>query len=99
MAYDPTTHARSSDPATSHASAAAATSFVGTHCDRIIAALTTHGPMTKDEIASRAGLSPVQVDRRLPDLMADGRASPTGDIGQSFSGRPERVWASTETTQ
>lgn len=85
-------HARRTDPETSVAAARAAVVFTGTHCERIHAALTALGPMTKDEIARRTGLTSVQVDRRLPDLEEAGKAEPTGDVRNSDSGRPERVW-------
>lgn len=89
------THARSDDPATSHAAAASAAEFSGTHCARILSALCKYGPMTKDQIARRTGLTPVQVDRRLPDLYdeAKGKIYPTGETRNSDAGRPERVWA------
>lgn len=87
-----TRHARRTDPGTSFAAARAAITFTGTHCERIHAALRALGPMTKDEIARRTGLTAVQVDRRLPDLHDDGKAEPTGDVRNSDSGRPERVW-------
>jgi predicted ArsR family transcriptional regulator len=86
------THARKTDPEVSFEAAARAVEFSGAHCDRILACLETFGPQTKDEIADKTGLSPVQVDRRLPDLRKAGKAVPTGDVRQSHSGRPERVW-------
>lgn len=87
------THARKTDPDVSYEAAARAVEFAGAHCDRILACLRVHGPLTKDEIADRTGLSPVQVDRRLPDLRKRGQAAPTGDVRQSHSGRAERVWS------
>lgn len=97
--YDAHSHARADDPATSHTAAEMAVQFVGKHCDRIWSALLVHGPMTKDEIAERTGLSPVQVDRRLPDLRAQRKAEPNGQVRQSKSGRPERVWVAITTTK
>lgn len=91
--FDPSTHARTSDPFTSHAAAESLQEFAGGHCDRILACLERHGPQTKDEIAERTGLNAVQVDRRLPDLKKAGKAYPTGDCRPSRSARPERVWA------
>jgi predicted ArsR family transcriptional regulator len=90
--FDPHSHARADDPATSHAAAESAALFVGKHCDRILACLRRCGALTKDEIADRTGLTPVQVDRRLPDLQERGEAEPTGDVRQSRAGRAERVW-------
>lgn len=86
------THARSTDPITSHLAALQATQFAGTHCDRILACLKAHGPMTVDEIAERAGLMPQQVNKRLPDLQKNGKALPSGLVGVSASGRLERIW-------
>ena len=97
--FDPHSHARADDPATSHTAAEMAVQFVGKHCERIFAALLVHGPMTKDEIADVTGLSPVQVDRRLPDLRAKHRAAPNGQVRQSHSGRPERVWEAITSTK
>jgi len=90
--FDPHSHARADDPATSHTAAEMAAPFVGTHCERVLACLKLHGPQTKDEIAARIGLTPVQVDRRLPDLEERGQAEPTGDTRLSRAGRPERIW-------
>lgn len=84
--------ARNTDPAASHAAANQVHEFVGKHADRIYTALAKHGPMTKDEIASRTGLTPVQVDRRLPEMQRDGDVEPTGEHRRSRSGREERVW-------
>lgn len=86
------THARSADPVTSWSAAQRAPEFAGNHCERILACLRHYGPQSKDEIAARTGLSGVQVDRRLPDLRAQGRALPTECVATSRSGRDERVW-------
>lgn len=84
--------ARTSDPGVSHAAAASVDRFVGTHYDRIYTALDKFGAQTKDEIATRTGLTPVQVDRRLPEMQRDGDVEPTGEHRASKSGRDERVW-------
>lgn len=86
------THARKTDPHTSHEAAARIHEFAGAHCDRILECLQRFGPLNKDQIADHTGLSSVQVDRRLPDLRKKGLANPTGDVRPSHSGRPERVW-------
>lgn len=57
--------ARRSDPATSHAAAARAANFAASHEGKILAALE-QGPATFKEIASRTGLDPHAVARRLP---------------------------------
>lgn len=91
--FDAHSHARATDPETSHIAAEMAAPFVGSHCDRILACLKLHGPLTKDEIATRTGLTSVQVDRRLPDLQSAGKAEPTGGTRPSHAGRPERIWS------
>lgn len=91
----PETHARTTDPWTSHAAAAARHTFATGHAAKVLACLQLFGPQTKDEIAGKTGLTSVQVDRRLPDLKTKGLAHPTGETRQSLSGRPERVWAAT----
>lgn len=90
--YSARAHARADDPATSYVAACRAEHFASSHAGRIHTALLMHGPMTKDEIADRTGLSPVQVDRRLPDLKRAGKAMPEGSMRQSKAGVPERVW-------
>jgi len=90
----PEKHARATDPATSHAAAARINEFAGSHCVRILACLRKYGPMSKDEIAARTGLTGVQVDRRLPDLEWTGDAMPTPFTSKSLSGRDERLWVS-----
>jgi predicted ArsR family transcriptional regulator len=92
--FEPRTHARATDPETSHAAATSVAEFAGSHCDRIIACLKLYGPLTKDEIATRTGLTSVQVDRRLPDLERQGLAEPTGGTRPSHAGRAERIWRS-----
>ena len=67
--------ARNSDPYTSHDAAQVAVVFRGGHCQRIFDALELHGPSTAHELEARTGLTVVQIDRRLPDLMAGGRAT------------------------
>lgn len=90
--FDPHTHARATDPETSHGAAQRVAEFAGTHCERIIKCLPMYGPQTNDEIATRTGLTPVQVDRRLPDLEDRGEAEPTGETRLSRAGRSERIW-------
>lgn len=84
--------ARATDPGVSHAAAARVDEFVGAHVDRIYSCLEKHGPQTKDQIAARTGLTPVQVDRRLPEMERDGDVRTTGEVRKSASGRDERVW-------
>lgn len=93
LAIEPRTHARRTDPITSHMAAEQLSQFAGSHCDLILAALKQHGPMIADEIAEVTGLLPHQVLKRLPDLKDKELAIPRGDERLSMAGRFERVWA------
>ena len=84
--------ARNSDPLTSHLAAAALTTAAD-HYTAIHDALTLYGPAGKDRIAALAGLDPVQVSRRLPEMRKLGLVGLTGETVQSNSGRAEREWA------
>lgn len=64
--------ARRSDPATSKDAARAATSVAQAHFDRILAVLDVG--RTIYEIGALAGLSHVQVARRMPELETLGKA-------------------------
>jgi predicted transcriptional regulator len=83
--------ARNSDPSTSHAAAAQLTTAAD-HYTAIHEALTLYGPAGKDRIAALAGLDPVQVSRRLPEMRKLGLVGLTGETVQSRSGRQEREW-------
>ena len=96
MDFNPIPLARNTDPYTSHDAANVAVIFRGTHCQRIFNALEANGPSTAHEIATRTGLTVVQIDRRLPDLMEEGRANvllyPNGtDVVRGGA----RVWQAT----
>lgn len=99
LSFEQRTHARRSDPGTSHESAARLKEFANGHCATILSALREHGAQTIDEIAKRTNLTSVQVARRLPDLGKAGYAAPTGDTRMSASGRPERVWVAINTNK
>jgi len=79
--------ARRTDPQTSHDAAKAAERFATTHTGRILAALKAHGPSTPAELSCHTGLTVVQIDRRLPEAQAMGKAFPTGEILGGY-----RVW-------
>ena len=82
--------ARAADKPTSKAAGANADTFAGGHEAKILAALAV-GPGTKDQIASRCGLTEQQVIRRMHKLEADGKVVAVGeDI--SPSGCRETVW-------
>lgn len=85
---------RRADPVTSKIAGTTAREFKGDHERRILDALAA-GPGTKDEIASRCGLTEQQVARRMHGLHAVGLVEPTGTTRPSASGRPERVWRRT----
>lgn len=59
---------RRTDPITSKAAAVRAERFAASHAGRIVAALDALGTATAHEIAAQAGLTVVQVDRRLCEL-------------------------------
>jgi predicted ArsR family transcriptional regulator len=82
---------RRTDPVTSKLAGVAAREFKGDHERRILEALD-QGPGTKDEIASRCGLTEQQVARRMHGLARAGLVETTGATRPSASGRPERVW-------
>ena len=83
--------ARNSDPVTSHQAAEQVTT-APKHYQIIHLALIEHGPMGKDQIASKTGLEPNAVARRLPELQKLGLAATTGETVNSRAGRKERVW-------
>jgi predicted ArsR family transcriptional regulator len=85
---------RRTDPVTSKLAGVAARQFKGDHERRILEALD-QGPGTKDEIASRCGLTEQQVARRMHGLARSGTVEATGATRPSASGRPERVWRAT----
>lgn len=74
----PELHARATDPATSHAAAARATSVAVNHRNIVMARLTR--PMTAYDLAEATGLTQVQICRRLPELEEMRLAHPTGEM-------------------
>jgi predicted ArsR family transcriptional regulator len=82
---------RRTDPVTSKIAGTAAREFKGEHERRILEALAA-GPGTKDDIATRCGLTEQQVARRMHGLARAGLVATTGGTRLSASGRPERVW-------
>jgi predicted ArsR family transcriptional regulator len=79
------------DPPTSKAAGKAAKEFARGHERKILDALAA-GPGTKDEIASRCGLTEQQVIRRMHVLERDGLVQTTGQTRPSASGRAGRVY-------
>jgi hypothetical protein len=84
--------ARRSDPPTSHQAAASARELQAQHHRVIVACLKRHGPLGKDGIAARTGLTGVAVARRTAELERAGFIQPTGKTVLSTAGRHEREW-------
>lgn len=97
--FDPGTHARTSDPHTSHKAARAAAGTAQAHCDTIADKLEEHPlvGLTASEIAEHTTIDKVQVGRRISDLIRQGRAhrqASPGDrefIRYNSAGRGETV--------
>ena len=90
--FDISPLARRTDPATSHQAAASAKELQAQHHRVIVACLKRHGPLGKDGVASRTGLTGVAVARRTAELQRAGLIQPTGKTVLSTAGRPEREW-------
>lgn len=89
--------ARNSDPIQSHDAADRAAKFAPTHRERILAALKQHGPRTAHELERITGLSVVQIDRRMHELVKAGEAAAYRVAGQDIkrgtpSGGMAQVW-------
>lgn len=87
--------ARTTDPETSKDAAGRTQSFSGVF-KNIIQAELKKGSGTFEELATRTGLRPDQVWRRLSDLEKEGRAFPTSETRRGSGGRSQRVWKSWE---
>ncbi|AVS67869.1 hypothetical protein C8245_21315 [Paracidovorax avenae] len=82
---------RAHDPISSVQAAEGTAAFAGNHCARIMQALAA-GPATAHELEARTGLTVVQIDRRLPDLRAIGKARVVQLGGQDLMRGNARVW-------
>ena len=91
-AYTPHTSARATDPHTSHQAAYAAASFAGTHAERILQVLKSHGAMDPEQLARHTDMEAYSVRKRLADLQKAGQAEPTGQTVPTASGRQQRIW-------
>ena len=91
--FSPRRHARRKDPATSHDAALRADKFAATHAGRIHAALIVHGPRSAHELETATGLTYVQIDRRMVDLVRAGKALATGLTAPTPSGGKATIWA------
>ena len=85
-----TPRARATDPQTSHAAALRVDEFSHVHFGLILGALR-QAPGTIYQIGARAGLSHVQVARRMPELEGLGHVVPHG-AAEGPTGRACRVW-------
>ena len=85
---------RREDPITSYQAADSIKEVAPKHFQIILEALKEHGPMGKDGIASKTGLNPNAVARRLPELQKLDLVTTTGKTVKSLSGREEREWKS-----
>ena len=85
--------ARTTDPATSHAAAAAFQGVAEDHRRRILEALRS-GPAGQTEIARRAGLATHQAGKRLGEMGRAGLIETTGRELVNATGRREREWRS-----
>jgi hypothetical protein len=90
---DPHTHARATDPETSHAAARSIASTAKHHVAQIARVLRTlPDGGTKDELAARLPFGEHEVGRRLPDCEKAGVARRRGDTRPGCSGRACEVW-------
>ena len=86
---------RCTDPITSYQAADQIKETAPKHHQIILQALQEHGAMGKDEIATKTGLNPNAVARRLPELQKMNLVTTTGKTVKSLSGREERQWIAT----
>ncbi len=84
--------ARRTDRETSHAAARSMVEGAAQHQRRIVAALRTHGPMGRFAIASKTGMDPIAVARRMGELVANRLVELTDDHEETPSGRRGSVW-------
>ena len=83
---------RANDPITSVIAAEGASAFAGSHCARIKAALKELVTATPAEIGAFAGLTVVQVDRRLPELQRENETEVVQFEGSDLIRNGYRVW-------
>lgn len=94
LTFEELRRSRRDDPHTSRAAARAARGLAGEHHRRILAVMAAGGDWTPEEIAAQAGLSSLQVSRRLFELAAADCAAivPSGATRATSSGRQARAW-------
>lgn len=89
--------ARHSDPHTSHAAARSMVTAAATQRERVLRYLRSVRCAGAEQIGEAIGLDPYAVRKRLPELLAGGKAEPLNLAGMpstrpTSSGRRERVW-------
>jgi len=93
IAVEPRRIARRTDPITSHDAAQHAKQFAPKQHARIQVALEMIGrPAGAHEIAEVAGMTQVQVCKRLPEMQRAGLVEPTGETRPTGWGGSERLW-------
>jgi hypothetical protein len=85
-------HARRSDPETSHEAAGRVREFAAGQCAAILAVLQERGPLGAEQIAAYLHFDAYAVRKRLADLEHAGRAKPLPLQRVTASGRHERIW-------
>lgn len=83
---------RATDPLSSVMAAESTPQFAGGHCDRILSALKQEGASTAHELQEATGLTVVQIDRRLPELLKSGKARVVQFEGADLIRGGARVW-------
>jgi hypothetical protein len=83
---------RASDPLSSVMAAERSVAFSGGHCARILAALANGRQATAHELQSLTGLTVVQIDRRLPELLRYGKTRVVQRGGMDLLRGGARVW-------
>jgi predicted ArsR family transcriptional regulator len=91
MYTEPRKLARLEDTSTSKKAALRVDEFAGNICSKIYHELKK-GDGTFEQLATRLGLRPDQIWRRLPDLQKAGYAEPTEKEIVGQAGRNQRVW-------
>ncbi len=86
------THARATDPETSHQAARSVVGVAEAQCAEIRAVLEKHGPQTAESAADHCSLDKVQIGRRFSDLHAAGWIRRNGEKRKIKTGRKACVW-------
>jgi len=87
----PRSHARRTDPDTSHA-AAQRVSTAASNCAALLRAFrAAPAGLTAEEAAAVAGIDPWAASKRVSDLVREELVSDTGQRRPGRSGRPQRV--------